>query len=332
MILIDKTSYTSEPYDSESEFEESVWNLRINLFGINRIYFNFKKKIGSLGKTRNIPDGYLIDFSSSVTPKLFVVENELAIHGLKHIAIQVLEFSISYDSSKQKIKTFLRDAITRNPEILNQVEKYILDNGFQNIDYLLDKTLDIQKKSDINVIVVIDQVDEDLESALLEKFKFPIEILTLERYKNNLGEYCYSFEPFLKDLIPISNSVNMVNTSFDSDLIDTIVVPAQEDGVQETFFGEKRWYQIQINATMISQIKYLAIYQVAPISAITYFAEVDSIEPWQNGSKYVVNFKSEPQKIGPVKLISKGKVKALQNIRYTSLTKLKKAKNLDDAF
>ena len=331
MILVENKGYNIEPYESENEFEESVWELRKSLFGSNRLYFNLKKKIGAKGKVNNIPDGYLIDLSSAINPKLFVVENELAIHGLKHIAMQLLEFSISYDSSRQRIKSFLRDAITNDKEINKIVEKYIADNNFQNIDYFLDKTLDIQKNSDINLIVAIDQVDEDLEKALLEKFKFPIEILTIERYRSDDGDFCYVFEPFLKDFIR-SAPTNSVNNNLTSDTVDTIIVPAQEDGFNETFLGENRWYQIRINNIMIPKIKYLAIYQVAPVSAITHFAEVASIESWQDGNKYVVNFKNSPQTIGPIKLVPKGKTKALQNIRYASLSHLKNAKDLDDAF
>jgi hypothetical protein len=212
------------------------------------------------------------------------------------------------------------------------VEKYISNNNFQNIDFFLDKTLDIQRNTDSNVIVVIDRVDEDLEKALLEKFKFPIEILTLERYKNDDGKFCYVFEPFLKDFIPTNNSDSKIGTVLDSESVDTIVVPAQEDGFRETFLGENRWYQIRINASMISHIKYLAVYQIAPVSAITYVAEVASIEPWQDGNKYVVNFTNAPQKIGPIKLVQGGKVKQLHNSRYASLDRLKNAKNLDEAF
>lgn len=332
MILVDNKAYLIEPYESESEFEDSVWELRKSIFGENRIYFNFKKKIGNSGRIRNIPDGYLLDLSSSTNPKLFVVENELAIHGLKHIAIQVLEFSISYDSSKLKIKNFIRNAITENTEILNQVEAYIARNTFQNIDFFLDKTLDIQKNTDINVIVIIDQVDEDLEKALLEKFRFPIEILTLERFKDSNGGVCYSLEPFLPDFLQTKSNSQTGESVIDIEAVDTIVVPAQEDGFAETFLGENRWYQIRINASMIPKIKYLAVYQVAPISAITYFAEVASIEPWQDGSKYVVNFKGTPEEVGPLRLVPAGKAKALQNIRYTSLNRIKNARNLDEAF
>jgi hypothetical protein len=51
-----------------------------------------KKKIGKKGGLRNIPDGYLIDLSDA-KPRLFVVENELAVHDpLRHIAVQILQF------------------------------------------------------------------------------------------------------------------------------------------------------------------------------------------------------------------------------------------------
>ena len=66
---------------------------------------------------------------------------------------------------------------------------------------------------------------------------------------------------------------------------------------------------------MRPQIKYIAVYQVAPISAITHIAPVESIEPWEDSGKYVVKF-SEPAK--PIRLVQKGRVKALQNLRYTT--------------
>jgi hypothetical protein len=54
------------------------------------------------------------------------------------------------------------------------------------------------------------------------------------------------------------------------DDIDTVVVPAREDGFQDVFLGEDRWYSVRINETVQPQIKYIAAYQVAPVSAITH--------------------------------------------------------------
>lgn len=52
--------------------------------------------------------------------------------------------------------------------------------------------------------------------------------------------------------------------SVDVSDLDTVVVPAQEDGFQEVFLGEHRWYQIRIHASMLPRIKYIAAYRPSP--------------------------------------------------------------------
>lgn len=89
---------------------------------------------------------------------------------------------------------------------------------------------------------------------------------------------------------------------------------------------------MRIHASMIPKIKYIAAYQFAPVSAITHIAKVESIEQWKNTNKYILRFVRPASKIGPIKLVPKGAVKALQNARYTSIDRLQSAKNLDDAF
>ena len=120
--------------------------------------------------------------------------------------------------------------------------------------------------------------------------------------------------------------------ALDPSEIDTIVVPARKDGFSEVFLGENRWYAIRIHSSMIAKIKYIAVYQVAPVSAITHIASVASIEQWKVSSKYVVTFTSPAEKISPIKLIAKSIVKAPQAPRYTSKTRLDTAKSLDEAF
>jgi hypothetical protein len=45
-----------------------------------------------------------------------------------------------------------------------------------------------------------------------------------------------------------------------------------------------------------------------------------------------LHFSEPARKINPIKLVPKGKVKAPQNSRYTSLERLMAAKTLDEAF
>ena len=51
---------------------------------------------------------------------------------------------------------------------------------------------------------------------------------------------------------------------------DTIVVPARKEGFDRVFIGEDRWYAIKFSEAMQKQIKYIAGYQVKPISKITH--------------------------------------------------------------
>lgn len=75
--------------------------------------------------------------------------------------------------------------------------------------------------------------------------------------------------------------------------IDTIVVPAREDGFKDVFIGEDCWYQIRIHSSMLSKVKHIAAYQVAPVSAITHVANVKSIEQYKDTNKYKLVLKSQ---------------------------------------
>jgi hypothetical protein len=337
MIWTPDKQYVNDPFENEPQLESAILEVSATLFGPNRIYLDVKKLIGGKGKTKNIPDGYLIDLTSKKDPRLFVVENELSSHDpLNHIAVQILEFSLSFETSPFKLKAILKETLKANKTGLQICEAYAAVNGFENVDYLLERL--IQKDNAFNALVIIDELDEELETLLLSRFKFPVEILTLRRFKTAQGQTAYEFDPFLADLIGPSKEsqthATLGATEVDPSDLDTVVVPAQEEGFQETFLGENRWYQIRIHSSMVPRIKYIAAYQSAPISAITRVAAVKDIQRWKDGPKYVLNFTEPAKAIGPLKLVPKpnGTVKAPQAPRYTSYARLIKATNLDEAF
>lgn len=231
------------------------------------------------------------------------------------------------------MKGILREAVQKSVEILASCETYAASNGFSNIDYLLEQMIYPEKA--FNALVIIDELDEELENILHSSLRFPVETLVIERYRSSDGQSAYHFEPFLYDLSSQSSTLTaeVGNTpAIDPSEIDTIVVPAREEGFNEVLLGENRWYAIRIHSSMIPKIRYLAGYQVAPVSAITHVAEVASIEPWKDTQKYCVNFKEPVRRIGPIPLVPRGRVTAPQNIRYTSFSRLQKARSLDDVF
>jgi hypothetical protein len=322
------TTYQLEPFEKENDLEKAILEVQKALFGDTRIYLDIKKKIGTYGKKQNIPDGYLIDLSSKKEPKLYVVENELAIHDpLRHIAVQILEFSLSSETTPQRVKEIIKTALQTDAAALIKCQTYATENGFDNIDYLLETII---YKQSFNALVIIDEIPDDLETILVSRFKFPVEIISLKRFRSDAGQIVYEFEPFLID-VPTTSHANDT-TALDPSDIDTIIVPAREDGFQETFIDENCWYAIRIHSSMIPKIKYIAAYQVAPISAITHVATVHKIELYKETNKYILYFEGAAQKIKPIKLVSKGKVKAPQAPRYTAHSKLLEAANLDEAF
>ena len=330
MLWGEKISYFEDPFELEKDLESAIEKVAMQLFGSQRCYLPVKKKIGGKSKIRNIPDGYLIDLTSTKDPKLYVVENELAKHDpLKHIAVQILEFSLSFETSTYTVKSIVKEAIQADLNALSLCDQYLATNNVENIDVLLEKM--IYGEDRFNALVIIDELSEELEKALISRFKFPVEILTIERFKNNKGEKLYKFQPFLSDLSAPSATAT-AQPSIDPSDLDTIVVPAREEGFNEVFINENRWYQIRIHSSMIPKIKYIAGYQVAPVSAITHIAPVSSIERWKDTAKYVLNFSEPAKKIGPIELVSKGKVKPPFGPRYTSMARLKKAKTMEEAF
>lgn len=318
-------------YDSEADLEKTILEVQGELFGPDRVYLDIKKKIGTKGNLRNIPDGYLIDLGGR-KPRLYVVENELAAHEpLRHIAVQILEFSLSFETDQRAVKSILFEALQSQPTILAKCQQYAAAHEFRNLDHLLDQLV---YENPFAAIVIIDEMPNSLENVLARKFQFGVEVLELARYEDARGQRFYHFEPFLSDLSvdagKLAEPTGAVSARIDASDLDTVVVPAREEGFKETFLGENCWYEIRIHGSMRPQIKYIAAYQVQPISAITHMAPVRSVEPWRDTGKFVVRFSEPAKEINPVPLVKGGRVKAPQNIRYTTREKLLAAKTLED--
>lgn len=316
-------------YDSEADLESAIAELQQDLFGVDRVYFDIKKKIGVRGGQRNIPDGYLLDLRGRI-PRLYVVEVELASHDpLRHIAVQILQFSLAFEQEPRRVKFVLHEALAERKQALAMCNAYSERFGYRGLDHLLERLV---YDTPFAALVIIDEIPENLRNVLQKKFQFGVEVLELARYETQGGTRIYRFEPFLADVDFDAMSANAAagRQALEVGELDTVVVPARDDGFKDTFIGEDRWHEIRLHSSMRPQIKYIAAYRVAPVSAITHVAPVASIEPWKDTDKYVVNFSAPAKEIGPVRYVSGGRVNPLQNIRYTNLELLKQAQTLDD--
>jgi hypothetical protein len=80
---------------------------------------------------------------------------------------------------------------------------------------------------------------------------------------------------------------------------------------------------------MKERIKFIAAYQVAPISAVTHLAEIQDIKPYKDTGKYLINFKGPATEIEPVPV--KDSRYAPQNVVYVQKDVLIKSDYLDEA-
>ncbi|EDK72614.1 hypothetical protein TM7_0243 [candidate division TM7 genomosp. GTL1] len=83
------------------------------------------------------------------------------------------------------------------------------------------------------------------------------------------------FEPIADEKEAISD----VRKIPDQRKYDTIVCPGDQAGYIEAFVNENAWWQIRIGKSNLSKLKYIAIYETAPVSAIRAYATITDIEP-----------------------------------------------------
>ena len=314
--------YTPFTYALEKDFERVIVEHSREIFGTNSIYIDVKKKIKN-NNIVTIPDGYLIDFSFELDPRLYIIENELSTHDpSKHIGEQLLKFAVSYKTSGRKIKAFLLENLLKNEDSENKVVAGFQRAGYRNIDDFLEQLI---YEKPVATIVITDGITPDLENVL-NQLTMKTDIIEFQSYKNG-NNIIHKFDPF-------QNEVRIVEAKSRVKIedIDTIVVPANEEGFNEVFLGQNCWYSIRISSYMLERIKYIAGYQTNPVSAITYYAEVSKIEKYKDSSKYILYFTNTAKKIGPIRLQKNDKSSVPQSSRYTSFKKLKKAKSMKDVF
>lgn len=115
---------------------------------------------------------------------------------------------------------------------------------------------------------------------------------------------------------------------------NVLVVAARPDGFQQVFLNERQWHAVRINPELLQIIRYVAPYISAPVSAITHYANVDSIVPWQDGPRFCLKLSGPPIALpNPIRVNVTGKLRSgIQDRRYTKLSYLLTATNLDEVF
>jgi hypothetical protein len=320
-------------YEDEASFERDVVSLADQIFGVASIYLNIKKHMGSDIVT--IPDGYLIDTTKPDDPKLFVIENEIVEHDpFRHIGIQMLKFVTSFDEAQRAVRTFLMEGIKKEEKLLKRLEGARRQSSSPNIDHYLDRAI----YADFKGLVVIDEATPDLH-RVLEKINANISVLELKAFEADGGERIFQFDTLYDEFEDTGRPEITTKTNWRTPeeraarklrlaSSDTVVLPARDEGFRDVFIGENQWRAIRISAAMKDRIRYIAVYRVAPISAVTHLAKVKEIKPYKDTGKYQLVFDGPAEEIKHVKL-REGKA-APRAPFYVQKQKLLTAKTIDD--
>lgn len=317
-IKINDSKFALVNFKNEEDLEKAVKLLSEDIFGKRSIYIDLKRKIKIKNVSyANVPDGYLLDFRNKI--KLWIVENELSSHdSFRHIGIQLLKFATQFSEGSYEIKESLLEFINNDKEIKDKFLRLINKTEFTNISEALDFVI---YKNDYGFVVIIDEINEDLVRVTREIARQP-ELIEIKKYLSGSQEL-YSFDEFLKDFEEsVSHKIDLIE-------IDTIVCPARAEGFKTAFLEEKAWWEVRISPNVISKLKYIAMYEVAPVSAIRWAGKIQPIQPFEETQKYKI-YCSEIFKVGPIGMDNPKVVP--QASRYTKFDLIVKAKKLSDIF
>ena len=192
-----------------------------------------------------------------------------------------------------KVKTLL---VPKNELKKKQVALFLTQDTIDNLDRVV-KELSTYSNGKVNRNILIEMAIDNLIESV------PTIISEYESENNTIEEHNW----------------------------DSILVPSQISGIE---FMEKHnyWEYVKINPEKIPYIKYIIFYINKPYSAICFYAKIKEYKLFEvdNQKKYRIYFDGKIEKLEhQVKLGDLSSVYA-RAIRYTTLEKVKKAKEYKD--
>jgi hypothetical protein len=214
-------------------------------------------------------------------------------------------------------KSFWQSAVicVSNSDSINKADVKFLES------YAIQKAIEIGRFNIQNMNSPTSITMREFDKATILDYFSDVELLL-----TTLGFNLY--EP-LKDESNAEVATTPQNVAKDERSYDTIVAPCSGDGFKEAFLGKNAWWAVRIGQTSLAKLKYVALYESAPISSIRAYAKIDRIEPYQNNpGKYIIHhdgniiYFDDPIKLGEYSNL------ALQGSRYYKLSDMEKSKDM----
>jgi hypothetical protein len=141
------------------------------------------------------------------------------------------------------------------------------------------------------------------------------------------------FEPHkekkIDDLKP--NNQKITKHEPDTREYDTIICPATGNGRETAFEKKNAWWAVRIGQNNIAKLKYVGLYEAAPISAIRYYAKITKIEPYMEiPGKYIIHHDGDIVILEPPIVLANHPELSLYGPRYFKLEDIKNSKTMAD--
>lgn len=110
---------------------------------------------------------------------------------------------------------------------------------------------------------------------------------------------------------------------------DTIIAPTTGTGREDAFEKKSAWWAVRIGQENIPKLKYVGLYESAPVGAIRYYAKIVKIEPYpEKPGKYIIHHDGNIVELEHHIILGDHPELSLYGPRYFKLDDIKQSKSM----
>lgn len=265
-----------------------------------------------------VPAGYLLDFSIEASPRLHIVEIENKAGSIMgQVSAQLLRLGVAFRESSKPIMESVFAQLQRDEIAMKIVKDAMHETGHKSPQVLLEDLAG----QDPSLLLIVDDLPPDL-GELSAELSGEVE--------------CIIFQTYTCGTEHIHHYTTLFNTwDFDYDAgsePDTIIIPMGGRDFARDFLREGCWHGVRISPPRLEALKYIAVFQLAPISALTHYTRIERIEPLDKTGKYSIYLKQEPVPIEPLRYQVRDPKRLLRTPRYSYLERILNVEFIEDLF